>query len=90
MMVFRALAKDDRADPWMDPSSEIPLDPVARMKKLWEQEMQEAIKNFKDDLRESGVNVEEWEEKFDSWDGKQSPHEVFKDTIGNGYQHKEL
>ena len=99
MLVLGALAEEDISDPWKDAEeqqgdtgTDIPFDPIAEMKKLWEQEMQEG-KEFRDGLRESGVNVEEWEEKFDHWeiwDGEQSPHEVFRDTIGNDFKHEEL
>ena len=59
--------QSEKIDPWADvedqEDEEMPFDPVAEMKKLAEQEMREG-KEYKDELRALGVNVEEWEEKF--------------------------
>merc|ERR1712133_185003 len=41
------------------------FDPVEEMKKLWEAEIQEG-EAFKQELRDDGVNVEEWEEKLNN------------------------
>merc|ERR1712126_367872 len=41
------------------------FDPVEEMKKLWEAEIQEG-EAFKKELRDDGVNVEEWEEKLNN------------------------
>ena len=43
------------------------FDPVEAMRQLLEQEVTEGAE-FKQQLREQGVNVEEWEEKFNQED----------------------
>ena len=43
------------------------FDPVAEMKKLWEQEILEGAE-FKQKLRDEGVDVEQWEKKLASAD----------------------
>ena len=64
------------------------FDPVAEMKKLWEQEMQEG-KAFKDGLRDIRVNVEEWEDEFghDQWDEGLFPDEMLGEADGHGHHH---
>ena len=65
--VFCVENENTEVDPWADvddqDDEEIPFDPVAEMKKLFEQEVLEG-QEYKDELREWGVNVEEWEQKF--------------------------
>ena len=65
--VFCVENENPEVDPWADvedqDDEEIPFDPVAEMKKLFEQEVLEG-QEYKDELREWGVNVEEWEQKF--------------------------
>ena len=41
------------------------FDPLTEMKKLWQQEILEG-EEFKQKLRDEGVNVEKWEERFAS------------------------
>ena len=73
--------ENKEVDPWADledeVDEEIPFDPVAEMKKLFEQEMLEG-KEYKDELRAEGVNVEEWEQKF------------AEASQGHGHSHGEL
>eukprot|EP00092_Neocalanus_flemingeri_P071966 GFUD01088480.1.p1 GENE.GFUD01088480.1~~GFUD01088480.1.p1 ORF type:complete len:112 (+),score=36.23 GFUD01088480.1:43-336(+) len=87
LIVFTALG-EDALDPWEHVedeqeivSDEMPFDPVEEMRKLWEQEMREG-EDFKDGLREMGVNVEEWEQKFGQPE--------FGGDNGHGHQHGEL
>ena len=50
--------------------------------------MQEG-KAFKDGLRDTGVNVEEWEDQFghDQWDQGLVPEEILGEGDGHGHHH---
>ena len=58
------------------------FDPVEEMRKLWEQEIREG-EDFKDELRDMGVNVKEWEEKFGLAD-------LEEPELSHGHSHGEL
>jgi len=63
------------------------FDPVEEMKKLWEAEIQEG-EAFKKELRDDGVNVEEWEEKLNNL--VENIHEDIKnDNDDNVYEKNE-
>jgi len=57
------------------------FDPLEEMKKLWEEEVKEG-QEFKDSLRALGVDVEEWEKKFnhEDWGEGEVPEEILQEV----------